>query len=202
MYNFAFALLAAAILSTAPALAAGTSTHTRTLNLKGTGQNDPSHAGADGQCNVGYANQCPSGNCECVKITVTSATGNLNKGSMKVSNFFVTGDHGLNPGTEPAVDGGPDPDCRPFFGVLTVTSASESKALNVVGTSCKHVTGVSSKQPRGNHDKDMLSGGWGISNNPAPSPDASGWGTLTGQVTNVKSATPTISVKLSGTVTE
>ena len=47
----------------------------------------------------------------------------------------------------------------------------------------RSVVGISSKNQTGTHDKDLVSGGWGISNDPAPTgKDESGWGEVSGQV--------------------
>jgi hypothetical protein len=96
-----------------------------------------------------------------------------------VSNFFVTIDQSVDPATEPTVGTGPNPRCEPFLGILTDTSSTESKTLNLFGVSCKKVIAISNGNPSGNHVGDTLEGGWGISATPAPpSPDASGWGHL------------------------
>ncbi|MGH7935274.1 MAG: hypothetical protein ACREQN_19200 [Candidatus Binataceae bacterium] len=119
-----------------------------------------------------------------------------------MSNFFVTIDQGSNPATEPQIVNGPSPSCNLVFGVVTLTSQTTGQAitLNLEGTSCKHVIGISANNPSGKHDKDLLLGGWGISNDPVPSPnDASGWGTFTGTVINGSNAA---AFKLSGDVTQ
>jgi hypothetical protein len=186
------------------ALAAGPSTHTRTLNITGIGAVDtnPSDVNAvSGACNFdSWVDQCSAGNnCGCLKITVSKASGSMDMGTQTVSNFFVTIDFGINPATEPAVGGGPNPKCNPFLAILTDTSSTEAKTLNAFGVTCHKVIGISSSNPKGTHVGDTLSGGWGISATPAPNPLAAGWGTLTGSDSKTTGAT---SVKFSGLVTE
>jgi hypothetical protein len=184
------------------ALAAGPSTHTRTLNITGIGAADPGDADSTGACNVDpWVEQCSQvSGCTCLKITVSKASGSMDKGTQTVSNFFVTGDDNLNPATEPRVGMGPNPRCSPFRAILTDTSSGEAKTLNLYGVSCKKVIGISSANPSGMHVGDTIVGGWGISATPAPPvPDASGWGTLSGSDVKLTGAT---SVKLSGLVTE
>ena len=86
-----------------------------------------------------------------------------------------------------------------LLGILTDTSSAEAKTLNLFGITCKKVIGVSIKNPSGNQIGDTIVGGWGISATPAPDPDASGWGTLTGSDTK---STNAVSIKISGLVTE
>lgn len=145
---------------------------------------------SSGQCLFDtWVDQCPSSNCICVQVTSPKATGGGKNGPGAVSDFFLTIDNGSNPASEPPPGGiGPTPRCSLYFGVLTLTSSGGStntETLNLIGTTCKHVVGISSKNQTGTHDKDLISGGWGISNDPAPSPkDGSGWGTVSGQVIN------------------
>jgi hypothetical protein len=123
----------------------------------------------------------------------------MDKGSQTVTNFFVTTDKDINPATNtpvvPAVAG----KCNPFFGVLTdsVGSTGETKTINLIGTSCKKITGIS-KNSSGNDVGDTLNGGWGIEASPAHSPAVSGWGTVSGSTTS----SDNVSIKLMGTVTQ
>jgi hypothetical protein len=152
-----------------------------------------------GACNVtAWVDTCPSGNCTCVTLSSPVVVGNR---KLTVSNVFFTIDNGVNPATEPAQAGGPDPRCNLALGTmdLAATNGSSSETLNIIGTTCKHVIGISTKNPTGTHDQDLLSGGWGISADPAPSPAASGWGTMTG--TDV-TKTSLVTLKFSGWVSQ
>jgi hypothetical protein len=201
MNKFLAVMFTAMFLWAGPALAkkpSGPSTHTATLNVKATGTSaSGGEVGTDGQCNFDdWVNVCPSGTCECDQGASPSGSGSVNKGKTTVTDFWITIDTGINPATEPTVDGGPTPKCNLFFGVLTAagTTTGETVTVNMIGTTCHHVTS------KGVHDIDVLSGGWGISDDPAPSPnDASGWGTLSG---TVNQSTNAILLKLSGDVTK
>ncbi|MBF6560105.1 MAG: hypothetical protein IVW56_07445 [Candidatus Binataceae bacterium] len=186
---FCAAMLACAL--TAGAATSTVATKSVSAVLSGTGVPDTVDVDPiNGQCNFDtWVDQCPSGNdnCKCIQVTSPKATGGGKGGPGTVSDFFITIDNGTNPASEPAVGGGPNPRCSLYFGVLTLTSSGGGSAttqtLNLVGTACKHVVGISSKNQTGTQDKDLISGGWGISNDPAPSPrDESGWGEVSGQV--------------------
>jgi hypothetical protein len=142
--------------------------------------------------------------CSCYDITVSKVSGSGLKGAT-VTDFFVTIDNDINPATEPAVGGGPDPVCNPFLGVAVVSQESGSKVTvaNLVGVSCQHVIGISKNNPTGKHDKDLLLGGWGIDSASTPADTMSGWGTLTGTVNSKDNPKKpnAISLKLSGWVT-
>jgi hypothetical protein len=186
------------------ALAAGPTTHTRTLAIAGSAATaSGGNVDTSGACNVDpWVDQCSQASgCECVEITVSKASASMDKGTQTVTNFFVTTDQNINAATEPTVSPGPDQKCTPFRGILTDTASStgESKTLNLLGTSCRKITGITSSNPQGVHAGDVLVGGWGISNSTAPNPDASGSGTFTGS--DVKSS-GAVSIKLSGLVTE
>lgn len=205
MYRSLLVSLTAILLCASVVLAksSGSGTQAVKLTLKGTGASAPvGNTGADGQC-IGtgdpwldsYACSGP-GNCSCNVLTSPTVSGS---GLKTVADFFVTSDKGINPATEPAVGSGPNPNCNPSLGIFTVTDKSgDLTTLNFLGVSCKHVTGISSRNPSGTHDKDLLSGGWGISDTPAPTKPISGWGTFTGTVNNTTNA---ISITLSGWVT-
>jgi hypothetical protein len=202
--RFSGGIYAAILLFAGTALAAGPTTHTRTLNIAGIGaplvSPDPNVDAANGACNIDpWVDHCSGTNCACLEITVSKASGSMDKGKQTVTNFFVTTDQDVNPATEPAVGGGPNPKCSPFLGILTDTSSTESKTLNLFGVTCHKVIGISNSNPTGNHVSDTIVGGWGISSTPTPVPDASGWGTLTGSDNHTTGAT---SIKISGLVTE
>jgi len=182
----------------------GSGTKAVKLTIKGTGASAPGgNVGADGQCiNTldpwldSYVCSGP-GECSCNVLTSPTLSGS---GLKSVANFFVTTDQGINPATAPTVDSGPNPECNPSLGIFTVSDGSgDSTTLNFLGVDCKHVTGISKNNPSGTHDKDLMSGGWGISSTPAPTNTISGWGTFTG--TTIK-ATNAVSVTLSGWVTQ
>jgi hypothetical protein len=207
-----FATLVGTFLLAGTALAAsapdvnppGPTTHTRTLNLKGIG--GPADSGfvdgATGACNVDpWVDVCSGAHCSCEEIAVSNASGGMEKGKQTVTNVFVTVDNDVNPATEPPPGGnGPGPRCNPFVGILTDTSVTETKTLNLFGVSCKKVNAISKNNPSGYHVSDTIVGGWGIAGAPnAPSPDASGWGTLSGTENHTTNA---VSIKISGLVTQ
>jgi hypothetical protein len=204
MNRLALSIYAAVLCFAGTALAAGPTTHTRTLNITGIGA--AASAGnvdvANGACNIDpWVDHCSDTSCTCLEITVSKASGSMDAGKQTVTNFFVTSDQDNNPATEPTPGGmGPNPRCNSFLGILTDTSSGEAKTLNLYGVSCKKVIGISSGNPSGTHVGDTIVGGWGISASPAPPvPDASGWGTLSGSDVKLTGAT---SVKISGLVTE
>ncbi len=207
MPRFLAMICAGLLVCVAPAFAtsSGPSTHTRTLNVRGIGQQAPAgdvDASNGNACNASdWVDNCPSGDCQCIEFTGVTGSVSGIKGPVTISDFFVTSDQGVNPATEPAVGDSPSPSCNLFLGVLTVitNSGSQSRTINLIGTTCKHVIGVSARNPTGTHDKDLISGGWGISDQPAPNPDTSGWGELVGQLIH---STNALSLKLTGTVTQ
>jgi len=199
MYRFGSAVIVAMFLFAGSAWASGPKTSTRTLNITGVGAAAaPADVdSANGACNVDpWVDQCsvPTGStCSCYEVAVSKASGSMDKGAQTVTNFFITEDPNINPATEPTVDSGPDPKCNPFRVILTDTSSTETKTLNAIGVTCKKVNSSLA------HVSDTIVGGWGISSTPTPSPDASGWGTVSGSVTKSTSA---VSVAITGLVTE
>jgi hypothetical protein len=161
--------------------------------------------GTDGQCNVtAWVDQCPSGvsTCTCLTIASPKAGGALASDGGTISDLFITIENAINPASEPPPNGiGPIPVCNGFLGVFTLTDKTgQTETFNFAGSSCKHVIGISSKNQSGTHDKDILLGGWGVSNDPAPSPhDGSGWGEFTGTVLQ---STQLMSLKLNGDITK
>jgi hypothetical protein len=177
------------------AAASGPKTATRTATLRGVAQPDSTDVGPQGQCDVGFADQCLSGTCSCFEITDGTAVGSLiGKGNGKATNFFVTVDDGDQTATEPPL-GSRDGSCQPFFGVVTLSNpkTGETMTLNLVGATCKHLTSV--------NKKDVITGGFGIANTPAaPSPvDTSGWGTLSG---TFDKNSQKVTLKLGGPITQ
>lgn len=202
MIRFGTVICTAMLLFAGSAVAAGPSTHTRTLNVTGVGAAAASgNVDTNGACNVDpWVDQCSElSGCHCTEVTVSKASGSMDKGTQTVSNFFLTNDDNINPAAEPTVSPGPNPRCSPFRAILTDASSGESKTLNLIGVSCKKVIGISNSNPQGNHVGDTITGGWGISSSPTPAPDASGWGTLTGSFTK---STSVATIKITGLVTE
>jgi hypothetical protein len=208
MYRYLTFFCVMLFVVTGLALAApGPSSSTRTLNINGTGSPASPNAvnTATGACNFSaWVDRCSGTNCNCVQVIPSTAGGSMDKGKQTVSNFFVTTDQDINPADNSLV-GAPNGRCNPFFGVLTdaVGSTGETKTINLLGTTCKKVTGISKTNTSGNNVGDTLQGGWGITASPAPSPSASGWGTLTGSTTkNQGDLTSKVTIKLMGTVTQ
>ncbi len=178
----------------------GPGTKPATALVKGTGTAAPS-ADVDttngNACNVTkWVDYCASGKCLCLTLDSPVVVGNR---KLTVSNVFFTIDGGINPATEPAVGNGPNPGCNFALGTMDLASGGSSETINIIGTTCKHVIGISAKNPGGTHDRDLLSGGWGISADPAPNPLESGWGTMTGTAI---SKTQAVSLKFSGWVSQ
>lgn len=197
-------LLALAGFTTAHAASSGPATKPVSAVIKGIGVSAPSSDvdPTTGACNVSsWVDVCPSGKCSCAEVSPVTihASG---KGAATVLGFFVTIDKDVNPATEPAPTGsnGPNPTCNPLRGVVAVQAGGSSTfAINLLGVSCKHVIGISARNPQGKHDKDLISGGWGISADPTPSPDMSGWGTMTGSIIQTTSA---LTLNLAGWTTK
>ena len=191
--------------------ASGPKTSTRTLNITGVGAaaapGDVDN-GNGGACNVDpWVDQCSSttpGTCQCLLVAVSKVSGSMDKGSQTVSSFFLTVDQDTNPATEPppAPGTGPNPKCNPFRAILTDTSSAETKTLNAIGVTCKEIIAISNTNPSGTHVGDTIVGGWGISSSTLPVPDASGWGAVSGSTGKEVSGSVSITIKLSGLVTE
>lgn len=185
-------LLAFASAGIAGASSSGPGTKPVAANIFGTGQAAPSgnvDASNGNACfvtNHPWVDQCPSGTCECV----TLGSPRISNSKLTVSSVFFTIDKGTNPATQSAVGGGPNPSCNLVLGIADIAAkdGSSSETLNFLGTTCKHVIAITSTNPQGKHDKDILSGGWGISATPASSPTQSGWGTFAGVVNNQNQA--------------
>ena len=173
-------LLAFASAGIAGASSSGPGTKPVAANIFGTAADGSAYsdAGNGNACNVSsWVDQCPSGTCECVTLTSPK----ISNKKLSVSNIFFTIDDSENPATQSAVGSGPNPGCNLMFGMVDLADNSGgSETLNFLGTTCRHVIAITSTNPQGVHDKDMLSGGWGISATPASSPTESGWGTFAG----------------------
>ncbi len=186
-------LLAFASAGIAGASSSGPGTKPVAVNISGTGAGSSSADGTTGACNYNnWVDECTgAANCEC--FTLTSPK--ISNSKLTVSNIFFTMDKGANPATQSAVNGGPKPECQLVLGTADVTGNGYSITLNFLGTSCRHVIAITSTNPQGDHDKDILSGGWGISDTPASSPTQSGWGTFAGMSV---SKTAAVSLRLQG----
>ena len=82
MNRFSGGIYAAILLVAGTALAAGPTTHTRTLNIAGIGaplvSPDPNVDAANGACNIDpWVDHCSGTNCACLEITVSKASGSM-----------------------------------------------------------------------------------------------------------------------------
>ena len=140
---------------------------------------------ANGACSsTGYAAICPSGSCQCATMTGAKVTGSL--AGTGTANVSIT----LDLGDPTTVSGST---CQPIFGAADLTTTTgknkgpETETLNLLGVYCdKFISG----QPN------TVSGGFGIAASPAPSPAATGWGTMTGEAHH-----GTLKLSLKGLVT-
>ncbi len=166
-------------------------THGGTSIIEGLLAPDTVDVGPDGQCNVGYANQCPSGACSCDQVTDGAATGLL-IGSSTASQFFITEDLGDTAVTAPSLAGSSG-SSHPEFGTVTLTSfqTGKTRTLNLM------LVRVTPVNPKGNVTAEI--GGFGIASDPAPNPPSSGWGTLTG---GVDDSTGGLKLDLVGSITQ
>lgn len=158
-------------------------TETRYATITGTAS-----APSTGQCTEGYANQCPTSSCTCVRIpgaTVGRVTGEVAIAGTGTANLFLTFDNGL------ATDSSSG-DCTPFFGVakLTTTRAGKvsSETLNLNGVSCSPLTTANSP----------ILGGFGIAASPKPVNGGTGFGKVTGFL----DPSGSVSLTLHGPVTQ
>jgi hypothetical protein len=178
------------------------STSKRTLSVTGTLEFVSKNVGPDGQCTLSaWVDHCASGNCVCVQVIDTSATGNLfGAAPLTASNFFITIDPGVDPVTAPAVGGGPEPQvCGLEIGVMTISSTKGRQiTFNALGTVCDHIIGSTNTNPKGTGDKLVLSGIGGVSDTPPSNPASSGFGTFTAQVKETSSKTFEASLTLKG----
>ena len=144
-----------------------------------------------GPCSVtGYSAICPSGplNCSCLTINAAKVSGSL--AGNGVGTVHLTIDSGSSTS---AVSGST---CQPAFGDADLTTTVgtgknktvKTETVNLLTALCDKVTGAS---------PDTLSGGFGIAASPAPSPAASGWGTLDGTMKGSK-----VTLKLKGSITQ
>jgi len=201
-------LACAVILSASVANAGSPTTRNRTLNIKGTSTSimapDPSVDGATGACNFSaWVDQCSGVNCLCDEVTVSSASGSMDKGTQSVMNMFITSDKDIDPCgmTGCGLVHGLEGSCHPIRGVLTdtVSSTGETKTINLMGMSCRVFDAITPQNPGGNKIGRTFTGAWAINDDIPPSPAASGWGLFSAFSSN---STGAMSVKISGLVTE
>ena len=137
---------------------------------------------------TGYTAICPSSNCFCITMNAAKVRGSLAGNGVAVVNFTVDGDSPTSPITGST--------CQPAFGQADLTTTVgkgvnktvKMESINLLTALCDS---KNSRSPA------TLTGGWGIAASPAPSPAASGWGTVEGNQTGSK-----ITLKLKGTVTQ
>jgi hypothetical protein len=139
---------------------------------------------------TGYSAICPSGlaNCSCFTINAAKVSGSLAGNGIGVVRFTI--DSGSSTS---AVSGAT---CQPAFGEADLTTTvgkgknktTKTESLNLLAALCDKLNGRS---------PDTITGGFGIAASPAPSPVASGWGTLEG---SMKGSNMTL--KLKGSITQ
>lgn len=144
-----------------------------------------------GACStLGFAAICPSGpsDCSCITIPAAKVTGSLAGKGLGVVN--ITLDSGV---TTSAVTGST---CQAGFGEADLTTALgvgrnkfvKTETLNLLLSVCNKLTPGSPNE---------IVGGFGIASAPAPSPAASGWGTVDGTIRNSDAV-----LKLKGSITQ
>jgi hypothetical protein len=137
---------------------------------------------------TGYPDICPSGTCSCITMSAAKVTGSLAGKGVAVVNFTVDGNSATS-----SVSGAT---CQPAFGQADITTTVGRGANKTVKTESINLLAALCDSKNG-RSPSTLTGGWGIAASPAPSPAASGWGTLDGTQTGSK-----ITLKLQGTVTQ
>lgn len=81
-----------------------------------------------GACVDGYANQCVSGNCECLTLSGRGAGSRFGVASSVIGEMTL--DLGNNPGD-------PDGVCFPTFGFLAFVGTKDTETVDFVGASCE-----------------------------------------------------------------
>ena len=138
--------------------------------------------------NTGYTAICPTGPCSCITLNAAKVKGSLAGNGVAVVNFTLDGGSLTSPVTGST--------CQPAFGQADLTTTVGRGANKTVKTESINLLAALCDSKNG-QSPSMLKGGWGIAASPAPSPTASGWGTLEGTKTDSK-----ITLKLNGTVTQ
>jgi hypothetical protein len=117
---------------------------------------------------TGFVAICPSGDCQCLKVTDGTLTSvSLGRGTATLN---LTEDKGNKTSTA-------ENNCLPFFGTAVLTGTNFKKVsktgnVNVVGADCTAFT---------TNGPESLTGGFGVAV-PSPSPAVNGWGVLTGTI--------------------
>jgi hypothetical protein len=144
-----------------------------------------------GLCSMtGYSAICPSGaeNCSCFTVNAAKVSGSLAGSGVGIVHLTMDSGSSTSPVSGSA--------CQPAFGEADLTTTVgtgknktiKTESLNLLVTLCDTVTGAS---------PDTIAGGFGIAASPAPSPAASGWGTLDGTIRDSK-----MTLKLKGSITQ
>jgi len=162
----------------------------KTKVLNGTIRGPISSPVAGACSSVGFTAICPSGaaNCSCVTMAASKVTGNLAGKGVGIVNIT------LDSGT--ATSAIPGSTCLAGFGeadLTTTLGAGKNKfvkteTLNLLLSVCNKLTANSPT---------AMVGGFGIAAVPAPSPSASGWGTVDGSIKNSNAV-----LKLKGSITQ
>jgi hypothetical protein len=137
---------------------------------------------------TGYPDICPSGTCSCITMSAAKVTGSMAGKGFAVVNFTVDGNSATS-----SVSGAT---CQPAFGQADITTTVGRGANKTVKTESINLLAALCDSKNG-RSPSTLTGGWGIAASPAPSPAASGWGTLAGTQTGSK-----IRLQLQGAVTQ
>jgi hypothetical protein len=142
-----------------------------------------------GACSVtGYTAICPSGICSCLSVSAGDVKGRF--AGSGVATVAITLDSGS---ATSSVSGST---CQPGFGVATLTTTLGAGKNKVVKTESLNMTLSYCDSLRNNSPISVI-GGFGIAAVPAPSPAASGWGTVNGTQRNAL-----LTLKLNGSVTQ
>jgi len=137
---------------------------------------------------TGYTALCPTGPCSCITMNAAKVTGSLAGKGFAVVNLTLDGGSLTSPVTGAT--------CQPAFGQADITTTVGRGANKTVKTESINLLAALCDSKNG-RSPSTLTGGWGIAASPAPSPAASGWGTLAGTETSSK-----ITLKLQGAVTQ
>jgi hypothetical protein len=143
-----------------------------------------------GPCSMtGYSAICPSvTNCSCITINSAKVSGSLAGNGIGVVRMTVDG--GI------ATSAFLGSTCQPVFGVADLTTTIGRGANKTTKTETLNLQAALCDQLNNKRDG-TLDGGFGIASAPAPSPIASGWGTIDGTMTDSK-----ITLKLKGSITQ
>jgi len=137
---------------------------------------------------TGYTALCPTGPCSCITMNAAKVTGSLAGKGFAVVNLTLDGGSLTSPVTGAT--------CQPAFGQADITTTVGRGANKTVKTESINLLAALCDSKNG-RSPSTLTGVWGIAASPAPSPAASGWGTLAGTQTGSK-----IRLQLQGAVTQ